>query len=62
MPPLQSTQGPVHIPCSAHYLDERRIKDKLDPEESLTCTLETSFLFPSPLEHHLANSLRTHHP
>ena len=43
MPPRQSTQEPVHVPCSAHYLDEHRINDKLDPKESLTCTLETSF-------------------
>ena len=57
MPPRQSTQEPVHIPCSAHYLDEHRINDKLDSKESSACTLETSFLFPSPLERHLANSL-----
>ena len=62
MPPRQSTQEPVHVPCSAHYLDEHRINDKLDPKESLTCTLETSFLFPSPLERHLANCLRIQHP
>ena len=62
MPPCQSTQEPVHIPCSAHYLDEHRINDKLDSKESLTCTLETSFLFPSPLERHLANNLRIQHP